>query len=156
MQRSLKHPRLQGSPGTAAVEFALVAPVLILLLVGTLDFGFAYWEKTDLDDAAWAGAVYATEHESLAGVSGAMTSASGLSWVTATVGQPFYGCPNSASQSGVTGITVETSKSATCGSGGSSRTYLTVTATTHYSLILPYPGFTDPMTLTSTATARIQ
>lgn len=38
-------PRLRAERGVALVEFALVAPLLMLLLFGMLDFGkaFAYW-----------------------------------------------------------------------------------------------------------------
>jgi Flp pilus assembly protein TadG len=151
--RRIRHGGLFNSRGTAAVEFALVAPILILMLVGILDFGTAYWEKTAVDDAAWAGAVYAAVNGysgNSSGISGAMTSASGLTSITASVGSAFYGCPTS------TGITTASSSSTSCSSGGSARTYLPVTASAQYKLLLSYPGFPSTLTLTSTATARIK
>ena len=42
--------------GAAAVEFALVLPVLLLLLVGTIDFGWALVINGNIASAARAGA----------------------------------------------------------------------------------------------------
>lgn len=149
--RSRQTPRqLIDSAGVAAVEFALVAPVLILLLVGTVDIGTAYWEKTEIDNAAWAGAVYAAVNgNNSSGISAAMSSATGLTSIQSAVGQRFYGCPTAS------GITAEPSASITCGPGGTARTYVTVTASVSYSPVLPYPGFST-LALTSNVAARVQ
>ena len=45
--------------GSSAVEFALVAPVLLLLMLGTIDFGRLLWMTTTVEHAATAGARYA-------------------------------------------------------------------------------------------------
>lgn len=41
--------------GASAVEFALVLPVLLLLVIGTLEFGRAYHVQTTLSNAAHDG-----------------------------------------------------------------------------------------------------
>jgi Flp pilus assembly protein TadG len=44
-------PRL-GTDGGAAAEFALIVPVLLLLIVGIFEFGRAYWIQNNLQFAA--------------------------------------------------------------------------------------------------------
>jgi Flp pilus assembly protein TadG len=48
-----------GSAGSAAVEFALVAPLLFLLLFAAVEFGRAWWAKSSLQYAAERAARYA-------------------------------------------------------------------------------------------------
>ncbi|HQE92675.1 MAG TPA: TadE/TadG family type IV pilus assembly protein [Anaerolineae bacterium] len=45
--------------GQSVIEFALTLPLLILMLMGLLDFGRAYFIVVMLNDAAAEGAVYA-------------------------------------------------------------------------------------------------
>ncbi len=51
-----KHEREKGQ---SLVEFALLLPLLILLMMGLLDFGRAYYVTVTLNDAAMEGAIYA-------------------------------------------------------------------------------------------------
>ena len=48
--------RARGDRGAAIIEFALLLPVLILLLFGTIQFGIAYNRKQGLHAAAREGA----------------------------------------------------------------------------------------------------
>src|ERR1700687_3250520 len=48
--------RTQGSPAQALVEFALLLPVMLLLLLGLVDFGRAYVAGISLEGAAREGA----------------------------------------------------------------------------------------------------
>lgn len=48
--------RLRGEHGQTAVEFALVAPLLIVLLLGIIQIGLAFHNYVTLTDAARAGA----------------------------------------------------------------------------------------------------
>lgn len=48
--------------GQSLVEFALVLPVLLLLLLGLVDFGRVYYVTVSLYDAAAEGAAYAAAH----------------------------------------------------------------------------------------------
>jgi Flp pilus assembly protein TadG len=48
--------------GVAALEFALIAPALLLLTVGIIDVGRMMWMASTLDHAAREGARYATAH----------------------------------------------------------------------------------------------
>lgn len=47
--------RAAGDAGAAAVEFALVLPLLLLLVFGVVDFGLAYQAKVELAHAAREG-----------------------------------------------------------------------------------------------------
>ena len=48
--------------GQALVEFALVMPILLLLLCGIIDFGWIYYNQITLNNAAREGARYAVIH----------------------------------------------------------------------------------------------
>jgi len=53
--------------GQAMVEFALVLPILLLILCGILDFGWLYFNQLTLNNAAREGARYAAIHYSSGG-----------------------------------------------------------------------------------------
>jgi Flp pilus assembly protein TadG len=53
--------RLSGEAnGSAAIEFAIVGPALLLFLLGVVEFGRLYWTQSELHYAAEAAARYAT------------------------------------------------------------------------------------------------
>jgi Flp pilus assembly protein TadG len=56
MTRTWLSRRLRGDRGAAAVEFALVVPLLVALVFGLIDFGRAYNEQITLTQLAREGA----------------------------------------------------------------------------------------------------
>lgn len=50
------HPRRRGEPGAAAVEFALVLPLVAMLLLGTVTVGLAYSNHLAISNAVREGA----------------------------------------------------------------------------------------------------
>jgi Flp pilus assembly protein TadG len=70
--------------GAAAVEFALLLPLLLLIVFGIIDFGRALNAQITLTQAAREGARMAALGESNV-VSGTQAAATGLSPVTVTV-----------------------------------------------------------------------
>ncbi len=93
MQRrhAATHPRDRGA---AAVEFALLLPVLLLVIFGIVDFGRALNAQITLTQAAREGArLAALGQSSSAVVSRAQAAATGLSPVTVTVSST---CPVNA------------------------------------------------------------
>ena len=56
IKRKRKHTR--GERGQSLVELAITLPILVLLLLGTLDFGMAIFSYSMLRDAAQEGAFY--------------------------------------------------------------------------------------------------
>jgi Flp pilus assembly protein TadG len=53
---------LRGEQGAIAVEFAIILPVLLLLVFGIIDFGHAWYMKHMMSDASREGARYATRY----------------------------------------------------------------------------------------------
>jgi Flp pilus assembly protein TadG len=69
--------------GAVAVEFALLAPILIMLLLGLLEFGRAYNTQITLSNAAREGArVMAIENSQTAAVAAATRASSSLGPLT--------------------------------------------------------------------------
>ena len=120
--------------GAAAVEFALVLPLLLLILFGIIDFGRALNTQITLTQAAREGARVAALGQSTANVvTRTQTSATGLSPVSVTV----TGCPQGA------------------GAGANA----TVKASYQFSFVTPVgaivsmlggSGFGSPITMTAT------
>lgn len=85
----------RGRSGTAAVEMALISPMLMLLLAGIIDFGRAYQEEIELSSAVAAASQYALLNvaninsgnaASLAAtLSGIVANTNGAAWAGATV-----------------------------------------------------------------------
>lgn len=48
--------------GQGLIEFALVLPILLLLIIGALDYGFAFFTKVKLESSAREGAFYMVYH----------------------------------------------------------------------------------------------
>ncbi len=87
--------RMRRSDGTAAVELALVAPLMMILLAGTIDFARVYDQEIELSSAVAAAAEYAlinaaninsSNATSLAAtLSGIVANSNGAAWAGATV-----------------------------------------------------------------------
>lgn len=64
--------------GAAAVEFALVVPLLLAIVIGIVEFGMAYNYQTQLNNAAMAGARHYSLHHNKAQAVNTVTSAVSL------------------------------------------------------------------------------
>lgn len=137
--------------GASAVEFALILPVLGVMLAGTVDFSLAMWNQMQVGNAARAGAGYAVAYGyDSAKISTAITSATGATGVSASPAPAqSCGCP-----SGTSAITPMTC-GAVCTNGATAGTYVTSSARSSYSLIFPWPGMSNPVSLSATTTVRI-
>lgn len=155
MQRLWPFARLLGEDrGVSAIEFAFVAPVIAILIIGIIDFGMGLWREMEVANAAGAGAAYAAAkgwNSTTGGIDSAVTSATSLAPVTVALNDwsNWCGCPSTGS--GVTSATC----GADCSDGSLAGHYVIVSASAQYSTILPWPGISSPMTLSSTAYARL-
>lgn len=52
--------KLKDENGQSIVEFAIIVPILLTLLCGVLDFGWIYVNQYKVENAAYAGARYAS------------------------------------------------------------------------------------------------
>jgi Flp pilus assembly protein TadG len=78
--------RGRGQEGSAAVEFAIVLPVLMLLLAGLFDFGWLFFWQHTVTNASRAGARYAVQAKLIAGISTPYTDAEIQTMVTTNYG----------------------------------------------------------------------
>jgi Flp pilus assembly protein TadG len=153
-----------GLAGNALIEFAIIAPLLIVMCIYIIDFGFFAFRQTELQHATQAGAQYAVEQQSYdsAKISSAVTNdANDSSFAISTTPSEFCGCPSST---GVTqllpGACPQTPP--TCSGGAVAGSYVTVSTTATYNTIAPVSGkiftITVPRSypLSGSATVRIQ
>jgi len=68
--------RLRQERGAAAVEFAIVASVLVMLVFGVLEFGLGFWQVQNLRAATREGARAAAVRGSTTQISDALVNAS--------------------------------------------------------------------------------
>jgi Flp pilus assembly protein TadG len=137
--------------GVGAIEFAFVAGILSMILLGICDFGLGFWEQMQVGNAARAGAEYAVKNGyDSANVQTAVTNSTNLSGVQASPApSTSCGCPNA-----VTGVSAQTCGTP-CASGSTAGTYVTVNAQISYQTLFAWPGLTSPMTLASSVTVRL-
>jgi Flp pilus assembly protein TadG len=137
--------------GASAVEFAIVAPVLLLMTICTFDLGIGFYRYLQVETAAGVGARYATLHgfDSTA-IGSAITNATSYSGISASpTPSTFCGCPSGS------GISAATCGS-TCTGGAVAGTYVKVSAQTSYSPIMSYPLMPSSFLLSAQSTMRIQ
>lgn len=133
----------------ATVEFALVAPMLLLLLAGVLDFAMFLRTATCASDAARAGAEWgsrgANADTDYAGMqSAALNSAPGVTGMTASTARTCKCVDGSA-----------ISCSSTCTTGGL-LIYVQVTTRVAAHTVFDYAPLHFSNTVTSTASMRAQ
>jgi len=143
--------RLISEEGASLAELALVFPIFVLLLLGCVDFGRAYYVSTEVAGAAHAGALYGSRNPTdTAGMTtAAQDDAPDVS--NLVVSTPTYGCECADGSS----------YSANCGTlpsscpNGIGTVYLVkVTTSAVYTPLLKFPGFNNSVTFYSFASMR--
>ena len=133
----------------AAIEMALLAPILVLMLVGSADYGTAIYRRMQVQHAAQAGADFAMRNGfNAVAITAAVTGATSFAGLTA-VPAPTETC-GCATAVGVTPALC----GATCAGGATAGTYVAVSAQGTYATILPYPGMPESFTFSATSMAR--
>jgi Flp pilus assembly protein TadG len=145
--------------GTAAIEFALFLPFLLLLLSGIVELGFSAYEAMQVSNAVEAGALYAAANAAkafsaantaTATISGA-TLPSTMNTLTATPAPTqFCGCPNAAGS--ISNLGAPPCSTTAC-SGVAAGTYVQVNASLNHMAIFP-TSWGLPTTFTATAVIR--
>jgi Flp pilus assembly protein TadG len=144
--------RRQWRAGQSAVEFAMILPVLIVLLLVALDFARLYNMGLAVTDAARAGAQY-----------GAQNPATAVN-VLAIEQAACNSMPNVACTPGTNAIASSfcqcSGTTVSCTSPGTCATYVQnfvqVTTSATFSTIVPYPGIPSSIPLTGSATMQVQ
>jgi Flp pilus assembly protein TadG len=139
---------LKDRKGSSLVECAVVLPVLLLLMVGSIDFGRAYFISIQVASAAQAGAAYGVQ--SFTDTAGMITAAK-------------LNAPSVPSMTTVATFGCEchdgSSSSALCTSNPTCPqnvlNYADVTTTAVYTPMLPYPGIPAAINLRSEVRMRV-
>ena len=138
--------------GVAAVELALIAPVLTLMSIAVTDIGMGVYRKMQVENAAQVGAQYAMRNGfDTDAISKAVISSTNSSAITASPAPvTFCGC---ATVSGINAASCGT----TCpGVTSLAGTYTTVSAMATYSTILNYQVAPQNYNFGAQATARLR
>src|SRR5262249_852382 len=90
---------LVGDDGTAVVEFAIVAPLLVFMSLYTMEFGILFLRQMQVQNAAQAGVDWALANHifNAADITTAINNATTYSDITVSTGYPKEqcGCPSS-------------------------------------------------------------
>ena len=135
--------RLKGEDqGIAAVELALIAPVLALIIVAIVDFGMAFTRQMTLANGVRAGVQYAMVRRPVQGdLTALVTTVADNAYVPEANVTVTWVCECADS-----GATAPTCSVDDCG-GGDVNHSLNIGVTESYPLILSYPGLNNPVTL---------
>jgi Flp pilus assembly protein TadG len=147
--------------GVAAIELAMVSPLLATGVLGAGELGISILRETQVQFAAQAGITYAIANGfNATNISNAIVNATTYTSITATPApSQFCGC---ASATGVTVVSTCTSTTttctctSTCSSGFTAGTYVASSAKALFSPIIPNPWQASTVTLAYQATVRIQ
>ena len=118
--------------GNTAVEFALIAPVMLTILAGIVDYGLQIHYQAELQTAVRAGAQYATgtgRATDVAGITSTIQNASDLTSIVVATPASVCRCSN--------GVLVACT-GATCGDGSAVGAYLDLSATYSYTPLLSF------------------
>lgn len=89
---------LRACDGAAAVEFALFSPLLVLLVLATIEFAMYIGARIEVEQALRAGAQYALlDHADAAAIRAAVQNATDLAGITVSVGSLSCECPDGSS-----------------------------------------------------------
>ena len=136
--------------GSVAAEFALMAPIIVLIAAGIADFGMLATKSVGLTATARIGAAYARTHpDDTSGIQHTMQTAMGFAPPLIFPASFLRSCecddetPIACSES-----------CATVGRPGPNRMFIRVTANQAFTPLVPWPGI--PATLNAAAEARLQ
>jgi Flp pilus assembly protein TadG len=149
--------------GGALVEMALVLPVLVLVFVGTIDFGRVFYASQALNNAARAGAQYGAHTPArsgdFAGMKSTAEAATNTPGITAVASRLCQCADNTGTFSATLPTANDcTSPAATSCPTGHRVITVTVTTTKTFNTLMAggLPGFLQSLNLTRTATMRAQ
>ena len=146
---AVSHDRSRGpESGSALVEFTLILPVLVLLLLGVADFGLALQQAMVAADAAHTGTLYATIAGNSSNTNGMKDAAlaAGGSQLVVDASQNVYTCSTSVPP---------TTTMPSC-SSGSVLKYAHVKTQITLPALFGYPGLPASFTLSGSSTIRVQ
>ena len=138
IRRRRLNTRNRGDRGQALVELALIAPVLIILMLGVVDYGRIYFAYVSVTNGARIGADYAATDPQAA------TDTAGIR--AAALGDTTDLLNQSESNPNVTVVTANDSQG---------RLYADVTMTYTFTTLFPWPGLPTSIDVERTVRSRV-
>ncbi len=139
----------RSNSGGAALELAVVAPLLFLLVIGAVDYGRVFFTSITVANAARAGAEYGAQSVAVSpDTAGMRTFAQGDgqdAGQLAVAARQYCKCAGA-----------DHTCSTVCADGTVPEVYVEVTATKQLAMFLKYPGLADTVTIVRKATFRSQ
>ena len=137
--------------GGAVVEFVLVTPLLLLLTMGAIDFGRAFYQSVTISHAAETGAFYGAQSSIYSSHNAEMTQrakddAVDVGTVTVTSGRVCK-CPDG---------TVVDCVSGTCAGYGAPRVYVSCDVQKSFNVLTNFPKVPDLFTVRRKVYVRVQ
>jgi len=84
---------VRAESGVSAVEMALIAPVLMIIFMGLIDYGIAIFSKLELTSSVRAGAQYAIINSTnMAAIQTTVINSSNLDQANLVVNMPYETC----------------------------------------------------------------
>lgn len=143
MKRAMIKTYIKDLRGVAAVEFALIAPMLLLIMLGIYDYGMYLNNVMKLENMSRAAAQYVLQGGDDADIATDIIADGGMD--PALVGSVIvdvdftYECDDGA----------EVSEDFDCGVNDYLRTYVNVTLSMTYDPVITFPGLVGPTELAS-------
>ena len=138
VRRRRLNARNRGDRGQALVELALIVPILIIIMLGVVDYGRVYFAYISVTNGARIGADYAASGPSEAADTAAIKAAA-LGDTTNLLNQ-------SATNPDVTVVTANDSQGAL---------YADVTMTYTFTTLFPWPGLPTSIDIERTVRSRV-
>ena len=141
--------------GGAAVELAVVFPVLLLLIIGVVDYGRVFYTSVAVSNAARAGAEWGAQSSTTSGGPTNVTDTAGMKAFAQADGNeagtltvtPLVYCECGGAAHSCTNA---------CGGGAAPDVFVKITASKSVSMFLPYPGLPSSILVSRTAIFRSQ
>jgi Flp pilus assembly protein TadG len=164
--------------GVAAMEFALVTPVLVWLFIGVADFSMAYHDQLEVSSALSAGAEYAFTQGQTTSQTVQTLDTNVQNFVTNVIGLNLKGASSTVSVAYNNGLTSTSSTlssascycvsgspatytasascGAACGDGSTSGTWVSITGSFTYTPMFAGDSIFFPSALSQTIVVRLK
>jgi Flp pilus assembly protein TadG len=133
---------IRDDKGVAAIEFAMVLPVLVLLLTGMVDYGMYIHKKMQLQELSRRAVEYVVQGGQESAVAANIIEASDLYDASSVTYSTETVCECAD------GDAIACTGSTCADPNDYIRSFFATTVTGTYTPVLPYPGFPDSITMT--------
>lgn len=156
-----KRPTRKGTRGISTVEFALVAPLLMLMMVGAADFSRVFFHAITLSNSAGTGSFFGAQNVAKSvqyGMITFVTEADASDLEDITVAPEIYcECPPSGDAADETASQEVACTETECNGGyGAPRVFAKTRVTQSFEPMVKWPGIPNPIVISREVYTRVQ